>query len=64
MWQPWNTSSTWRNHLMRGVLVALVLCMSACTAPGHSGSAPSAHSPEGGRAGPVLSGDGNGGSGM
>jgi hypothetical protein len=64
MWQTWNTSATWWLHRTWVVLAALALCMSACTGPGHSRSAPSAHSPEVGHAGPMLSGDGDGGSGM
>jgi hypothetical protein len=64
MAQTWNPIRTRWNRVMRVLLVALVLCVAACTGPGHSGSAPSAYSPEGGRAGPKLSGNGNGGSGM
>jgi hypothetical protein len=51
-------------HVVRVLLITLVLCVSACTGPGHSTSVPSAHSREGGRAGPKLSGNGNGRSGM
>jgi hypothetical protein len=64
MTQTWNTLSTWWKYRTRVVLVALALWVSACTGPGHSTSAPSAHSPEGGQARPKLSGNGNGGSGM
>jgi hypothetical protein len=39
------------NHVMRVLAVAAVLCISACTAPGHSLSTPSALPPEGGSAG-------------
>ena len=41
MWQSWNASPTWWNHLMRLVLIAAVLCVSACTAPGRSSATPS-----------------------
>jgi hypothetical protein len=64
MTQLWNTSSTWWNDLTRAVLVALALCVSACTGPGYSTSVPAAHSPEGGHAEPMPSGNGNGGNGM
>jgi hypothetical protein len=64
MWRTWNTSSPWRSHLIRVLVVALAFCVSACTGPGDSSSAPSAHSPEGGHTGPLFSGNGNGGSGM
>jgi hypothetical protein len=64
MWRTWNTSATWWHHRSRVVLVALAVCVSACTGPGHSSSAPSGHSPEGGYAEPMLSEDGDGGSGM
>jgi hypothetical protein len=40
--QTWNPLRTWWNHVMRVLLVALVLCASACTGPGHFGSEPSA----------------------
>jgi hypothetical protein len=60
----WNSTRTWWNRARQMLLVALVLCVSACTTLGHSNSAPSAHSPEGGHEGPKLSGDGDGGSGM
>jgi hypothetical protein len=64
MAQTWNPIRTWWKHVIQVLLVVLVLCVSACTGPGHSTSAPSPHSPEGGHAEPMLSGDGNGGSGM
>jgi hypothetical protein len=64
MWQTWNTSSTGWYYALRVMLVAGVLFVSACTGPGHSSSVPSAHSPEGSRAEPMLSGDGDSGSGM
>jgi hypothetical protein len=33
MWQTWNTMPTWGHYLTRLVLVAAVLCVSACTTP-------------------------------
>jgi hypothetical protein len=64
MGPTWDTSAAWWNHRTWVVLVAPASCVSARTGPGHSSSAPSAHSPEGGRAGPKLSGNGDGGNGM
>ena len=53
----------WRLDMRVG-LIAVVLCVSACSGPGASTSNPSGLSPEGGSAGPMISGDGDGGSGM
>jgi hypothetical protein len=64
MWPTWNTLPAGWPYVMRIVLVAVVLCVSACTTLGHSSSNPSTHSSEAGHAGPKLSGNGNGGSGM
>jgi hypothetical protein len=64
MTPTWNTLHTWWNHVIRVVLIAVVSCVSACTTLGYSSSNPSAHSPEADHAGPKLSGNGNGGSGM
>jgi hypothetical protein len=61
MWPTWNTVRTWWHHVMLLVLVAVVLCVSACTTPGRSSSTPAALSPEGGLTGPMIQGDGNGG---
>jgi hypothetical protein len=41
-------------HVMRVVLVAVVLCMSACTTPGGSRSTPSGQPPEGGQVRPGV----------
>jgi hypothetical protein len=60
MRSTWNTVPTWWKHVMRVVLVAMVLCVSACTTPGRSGSTPAALPPEGGYAGPPDSGNGGG----
>jgi hypothetical protein len=57
----WPTVPTWWNHVIRVMLVILLLFVSACTAPGHSRSNPSAHSLDGGLAGPLTSGNGDGG---
>jgi hypothetical protein len=59
-----NTLPAGWTYLMRVMMVSLALLVSVCTAPGHSSSTPSAHSPEGGRAGPMIQGDGDGGDGM
>jgi hypothetical protein len=64
MTHTWNPLRTCWNHVIRVVLIAVVSCVSACTTLGHSSSNPSTHSPEGGHAGLMLSGDVNGGSGM
>jgi hypothetical protein len=48
MWQPWNTVRTWWKHVMRVVVVAVVVCVSACTTPTGSSSNPSGQPPEGG----------------
>jgi hypothetical protein len=61
MWPIWKGFPTWWNHLMQVLLLAVVLCISACTAPGHSRSTPSALSPEGGSAGPQEVGKDAGG---
>jgi hypothetical protein len=59
----WETLPTWWKHVMRVVLVAVVLCVSAsaCTTPRRSGSTPTALPPEGGYTGPRDSGNGGGG---
>jgi hypothetical protein len=53
----------WWNHVMRVVLAAVVLCVSAsaCTTPSRSSSTPVALPPEGGYARPRDSGNGGGG---
>jgi hypothetical protein len=63
MWLTRETLPTWWNHVMRVVLVAVVLCVSAsaCTTPRRSGSTPAALPPEGGYTGPRDSGNGGGG---
>jgi hypothetical protein len=61
MLHRWNTVPTWWKHVMRVVLIAVVLCVSACTTPGRSSSTPGALSPDGGQAGAVGSGNGGGG---
>jgi hypothetical protein len=62
--QTWNPLRTWWNHVMRVLLVALVLCASACTGPGRSTSEPSAMPPDGGYAGMTNSEKGDSDSGM
>jgi hypothetical protein len=64
MWPTWNLLPARWPYVMRVMMVSLALSVSACTAPGHSSSGPAAHSPDGGLAGPLTSGDGDGGSGM
>jgi hypothetical protein len=64
MWPTWNTLAAGWTDVMRVVLVAVVVFVAACTGRAHSSSAPSGHAPEGGRAGPLTSGDGDGGDGM
>jgi hypothetical protein len=63
MWPTWETLPTWWNHVMRVVLVAVVLCVSAsaCTAPGRSISTPAVQPSDGGQAGAVGAGNGGGG---
>jgi hypothetical protein len=60
----WATVPIWWNHVIRVVFVVLPLFVSACTTPGHSSSTPAAIPSEGGRAGTVGSGDGDGGNEM
>jgi hypothetical protein len=64
MWPTWGTLPTGWNRVMRVVLVAVVLWVSACTTPGGSSSNPSAMPADGGYAGTADSGNGDGGSGM
>ena len=61
MWPTWNTVFTWWKHGMRVGLIAAVVCVSACAAPGRSGSTPAALSPDSGQTGSVGSGDGGNG---
>jgi hypothetical protein len=58
MWPTWNTVFTWWRHVIWVVFVAVVVCMSACSGPGRSGSTPAALSPDAGQAVTVGSGDG------
>jgi len=60
MWQTWKIVPTWWKYVMGVVLVAVVLCGSACTAPGRSSSTPSAQPTEGERAGSRSQGNGGG----
>jgi hypothetical protein len=39
--QTWNLFRTWRNHVIRVVLITVVSCVLACTTLGHSSSNPS-----------------------
>jgi hypothetical protein len=55
------TVPAWWSYVIRVVFVGLLVCVSACAAPDHSLSTPSAHSGGGGVVGPMTSGDGNGG---
>ena len=48
MWKPWNSVPTWWKHVMRVVVVAVVLCVSACTTPNGSSSNPSGQPRDGG----------------
>ena len=54
MWHRWNTVPTWWKHVMRVVLIAVVLCVSACATPGGSSSTPPGQPPAGGQAGPRM----------
>jgi hypothetical protein len=54
MWYTWNTLPTGWKHIMRVVLVAVVLCVAACTTLGGSSSTPSGQPPEGGQVGPRV----------
>jgi hypothetical protein len=47
MWPALKVLPVWWTRVMLVVLVSVVCFISACTGPGHSSSAPSAHSPEG-----------------
>jgi hypothetical protein len=60
MWPTWTTAPTWWNQVMRVVLVAMILFVSACTAPGRSSSTPGALPSEAEYAGPKDSGNGGG----
>jgi hypothetical protein len=60
MWPIWNTVSTRRHDIIRVTVVAVALCLSACTGPGYSNPTPSANPSDGGYAGPKTSGNGNG----
>jgi hypothetical protein len=46
--QTWNPIPTRWNRVMRVLMVALVLCVSACTTPGGSSSTPAGQPAEGG----------------
>ena len=61
MWPTLNTVPVWWNRVMWVALLFMVLLVSACTAPGHSGTNPTGMPPEGGYAGPKDSGNGGGG---
>jgi hypothetical protein len=64
MWHTWIAFPRWWHHVIWVVFVAVVICVSACSGPGRSGSTPAALSPDAGQAGTVGSGDGDGGNGM
>jgi hypothetical protein len=60
MWPIWNTVPTRWPHVIRVTVVAVALCVSACTGPGHSTPTPSANPSEGGYAEPKSQGNGGG----
>jgi uncharacterized protein YbdZ (MbtH family) len=60
MWPTWKALPAGWTYVMRVVLVSTALCVSACSAPGHSISNPSGMPSEGGYAGPKDPGNGNG----
>jgi hypothetical protein len=64
MWSTRNMFPAGWTYLMRVMMVSLAFSVSACTASSQSRWTPSAHSPEGGHGGPMIQGNGNGGSGM
>jgi hypothetical protein len=51
-------------YVMWVMMVSLALSVSACTARGHSLPNPPTHSADEGLAGPLTSGDGDGGNGI
>ena len=61
MWPTWNTLPAGWTHVIRVLLVAAALCLSACTAHRQSISNPSGTPAEGEYAGPKDTGSGNGG---
>jgi hypothetical protein len=60
MGQPSYIVPTWWKSIMTLVLVVVVLSVSACTAPGHLSSTPSAQPAEEGRSGSRARGNGGG----
>jgi hypothetical protein len=56
----WNMLPVGWTLMLRVGVVAIALCVSACTAPGHSRSNPSGIASDGGYAGPKDAGNGNG----
>ncbi len=60
MWHPWKALPTGWQHVMRMVLVAVVLVVSACTATGRSKATPAAPAPGAAQAGPEIPKDGGG----
>jgi hypothetical protein len=60
----WNAKPSAWIQAMRVVLASMALFVSACTTPGHSNSSPAAIPAEGGQAGTVGSGNGDGGNDM
>jgi hypothetical protein len=60
MWPTWKTLPARWNQVMRVVLVAVVLFVSACAAPGRSTSTPGGFGSEAEYAGPKDSGNGGG----
>jgi hypothetical protein len=64
MWPTGNIVSTWWQHARRVVVISAVVCFFGCNSPGRSSSTPGALSPDGGQAGPMIQGDGDGGNGM
>ena len=57
----WPTGPTWWHYVIRVVFLGLLFFVSACTAPGCSLSTPLAYPHEGGLAGSLTSGNGDGG---
>jgi hypothetical protein len=64
MWPTGKTMSRWWQYARWVVVLSAGVCMLGCGGPGHSSSMPAGLSPDGGQAGPMIQGDGNGGNGM
>jgi hypothetical protein len=64
MWPTGNIVSPWWQHARRVVVISAVMCIFGCSGPSRSSSTPAALFPDGGQAGPMIQGDGDGGNGM